>query len=98
MSMLTLERTVEERQVTHREEISRASLEDAITKAVRKMASNCEAFGGVFVERLKPASRQDANWDIMGVRFGRADRAVVADALTAVVERMQCQFLLSNDD
>jgi hypothetical protein len=27
MSMLTLERTVEERQVTHREEISRASLE-----------------------------------------------------------------------
>jgi hypothetical protein len=98
MSMLTLERTVEERQVTHREKISRASLEDAITKAVRKMDLNCEAFGGVFIERLKPGSRQGANWDILGVKFGRADRAVVADALMAVVERMQCQFLLSNDD
>jgi hypothetical protein len=98
MSMLTLERTVEERQVTHREEISRASLEDAISKAVRNADPICEAFGGVFVQRLKPHSRQDANWDIMGVKFGRADRAAATDALTAVVERLQAQFLLSNDE
>jgi hypothetical protein len=98
MSMLTLERPVEELHVTHREAISRASLEDAIANAVRKADPICEAFGGVFVERLRPQSRQDANWDIMGVRFGRADRAAAADALTTVVERMQYQFLLSNDD
>jgi hypothetical protein len=98
MSTLTLELPVEERRVTHREEISRASLEDAISKAVRNADPICEAFGGVFVQRLKPHSRQDANWDIMGVKFGRADRAAAADALTAVVERLQAQFLLSNDE
>jgi hypothetical protein len=98
MSMLTLERPVEERAVTHREEISLASLENAITSAVRKTDPICEAFGGVFVERLKPQSRQDANWDIMGVKFGRADRAAAADALTTVVESMQSRFLLSSDE
>jgi len=97
MSMLTVERPIEESHVPHREAISRASLEDAIAKAVKNANPICEAFGGVFVERLKPQSRQDGNWDIMGIKFGRADRAAATDALTAVVERLQGQFVLSND-
>jgi hypothetical protein len=97
MSMLTVERPVEGSHVPHREAISRASLEAAIAKAVKTANPICEAFGSVFVERLKPQSPQDANWDIRGVKFGRADRAAASDALTAVVERLQGQFLLSND-
>jgi hypothetical protein len=97
MSIMTLERSVEQQQTTHRGEMSLASLQDAIANAVRSTDPSCEAFGGVFVEPLRPKSRHEANWEIKGVKFGKTDRAKANEALTTVVERMQREFLLSID-
>jgi hypothetical protein len=98
MSMPTLERPVENQLAPKREQISSSSLQDAITDAVRKADPICSAFGGVFVERFKPKSRQEANWEIKGVKFGKTDRVKANEVLATIVERMQHEFLLSNDE
>lgn len=97
MSIITLERPTEQRLAAHRAEISLSTLQDAIADAVRKTDASCEAFGGVFVELLRPKSRHDANWEIKGVKFGKTDRAKTNEALATVVERMQREFFLSAD-
>jgi len=98
MSTLELSRPVEDRQIGNRQEISLASLQETIAEAVKKADPGCEAFVGVFVERMRPKSRLDANWDIKGVKFGRADRATASATLATVVERMQGEFLVCNED
>jgi hypothetical protein len=76
--------------------LSRASLESAITEAV-KAEPDCEAFVGVVVMPEQPKSRSDANWSIKGVKFGRADRDKSSQVLASIVERMQREFRLSED-
>jgi hypothetical protein len=49
------------------------------------------------VRHEKPKSRLDPNWVIRGVKFGKADRKMANEALATVVERMQREFLLSDD-
>ena len=71
-------------------------LESAISDAVKKAAPGCEDFVGVIVEHTTPKSRHDPNWDVRGVKFGKADRKAVDEALAAVVERMRHEFLLSD--
>jgi hypothetical protein len=78
-----------------RQPISRGPLESAITEAVKKAESCCEAFLGVIVERRTPISRLDANWVVKGIRFGRADRDKSSKALARIVKRMQHEFNLS---
>ena len=73
--------------------IAAEALQSAITDAVKK-ESSCEAFVGVIVERTTPKSRLDANWALIGVKFGRADRKKANQAVTTVVERMQRDFRL----
>jgi hypothetical protein len=75
---------------------SRASLESAITEAV-KAEPDCEAFVGVVVMPKKPKSRSDANWSIRGVKFGKANRDKSSQVLASIVERMQREFRLSED-
>jgi hypothetical protein len=72
-------------------------LELAILEAVKKAAPSCEEFVGVIVRHETPKSRLDPNWAIRGVKFGNADRKMANDALATVVERMQREFLLSDD-
>ena len=72
-------------------------LELAISEAVKNAAPGCEDFVGVIVQHKTPKSRLDPNWAIRGVKFGNADRQVADEALTTVVERMQREFLLSED-
>jgi hypothetical protein len=72
-------------------------LELAITDAVKAAAPGCEDFLGVIVEHTTPKSRLDPNWDVRGVKFGKADRQTTDKALASVVERMQREFLLSED-
>jgi hypothetical protein len=72
-------------------------LELAISEAVKNAAPGCEDFVGVIVQHKTPKSRLDPNWAIRGVKFGKADRQVTDEALTTVVERMQREFLLSED-
>ena len=69
-------------------------LELTITEAV-KAAPGCEAFVGVIVQRITPKSRQDANWEIRAIRFGRMDRQIARRALAPIVERMQQEFRLT---
>ncbi len=71
-------------------------LESAISDAVKKAAPGCEDFVGVIVQHTTPRSHRDPNWDVRGVKFGKADRKAVDEALAAVVERMRHEFLLSD--
>ena len=94
------ERVVPQRLVARngsRSPIASANLESAITEAIRKRASGCESFVGVIVEQTTPKSRFDANWAVRGVKFGKADREKVNEAIATIVERMQREFRLADD-
>jgi hypothetical protein len=75
--------------------ITAAELELAIAAEVNA-APGCEAFVGVVIESTRPKSRLDVNWELRGIRFGRADREIARQALRPVVERMQRQFCVSD--
>jgi hypothetical protein len=80
-----------------RQSVEATALENAITTAVKNGVSGGKGFVGVFVKRLTPKSRFDANWAIRGVRFGSTDRDTVNKALVNIVGRMQADFRLSDD-
>jgi hypothetical protein len=72
-------------------------LELAIADAVKTAGPGCEDFIGVIVERTTPKSHLDPNWDVRGVKFGKADRRTADEALASVVERLRREFVLSDD-
>jgi hypothetical protein len=80
-----------------RSPIGSTQLEWAITEAVKKQGTGCEAIVGVIVQRTRPQSRFDANWAVRGVKFGKADRDKTNEAVASIVERMQREFRLSDD-
>lgn len=77
--------------------IGARTLETAIAEAVKRGVPECGDFVGVIVQRTKPQSRFDPNWVLRGVKFGKADREKANEALTAIVDRMQREFRLSDD-
>jgi hypothetical protein len=77
--------------------IATPELELAISEAVKRAAPGCEDFVGVIVRHETPKSHLDPNWAIRGVQFGRSDRKLANEALATVIERMQREFLLSDD-
>jgi hypothetical protein len=81
-----------------RQPIPLADLEAAITEVITKSARSCEGFVGVIIQRKVPDSPLDTNWELKGVRFGRADRANASQALAIVIESMQREFRLSTSD
>lgn len=72
-------------------------LELTIAEAV-KATPSCEAFVGVVVRQMTPKSRLDANWELRGIKFGKADRKIANQTLATVIERMQRQFRLTEID
>jgi hypothetical protein len=80
----------------NRNPATRNVLQSAITDAIRKSDPVCEAFIGVVIERTSQPGLA-SNWAIRGVKFGKADREKSSLALKSVVERMQREFLLSED-
>jgi hypothetical protein len=70
-------------------------LESAISDAVKN--AGCEDFVGVIIRPKTRKSQLDPNWAVQGVKFGKSDRTAADQALTTVVERMQREFLLSED-
>ncbi|SHG50712.1 hypothetical protein SAMN05443248_1782 [Bradyrhizobium erythrophlei] len=82
---------------SHRKGVSREALEMAITAAVKKSDPQCEPFVGVLIEHHAPGSREDTNWAIKGIRFGRAARDKCSAALVAVIDEMQGAFELRQD-
>lgn len=77
--------------------IGARTLETAIAEAVKRGVPECRDFVGVIVQRTNPQSRFDHNWVLRGVKFGTADREKANEALTAIVDRMQREFRLSDD-
>jgi len=82
------------RRKDHRVPIATAALQLAISEAI-KATPDCEAFVGVIVEKTKSKSRLDANWSIRGIKFGKAPKEAVNQALTGIVQRLQQDFTLS---
>jgi hypothetical protein len=68
-------------------------LESAILQAV-KVAPGCSNFVGVVVRLKNSKSPSEPNWDVRGVRFGKADRTLASGALATVVARLQQEFQL----
>jgi hypothetical protein len=79
-----------------RQFVATRALEDAITGEVRAQPG-CEAFVGVVLEKVKPKSSFDTNWELLGVKFGKTDRKTANEALLAIVSRMKNEFSLSDD-
>ena len=77
-----------------RRSITSAELQLAILQAV-KAAPGCEKFVGVFVQPTTPKAPLEPNWEVHGVRFGKADRKTVNEALAIVVTRLQRNFRIS---
>jgi hypothetical protein len=71
-------------------------LESAIAEAVRSAAPDCGNFVGVIVRQKTPKSRQDVNWELQGVRFGKADKKLVNDALPGILKQMQQEFRVTD--
>jgi hypothetical protein len=75
-----------------REQIKCSTLEVAIATAVKRSNPSCEAFIGVFVKRSAQKSRDDANWDIRGIQYGKAERENCNAALSLIVDRLKREF------
>ena len=81
---------------TKRTRISRAALETAITNAVRGSDPLCSGFVGIVVERIVPASRIGANWNVKGIKYGKAKRDLCDATISVIVEPMQLEFEISD--
>jgi hypothetical protein len=81
---------------TGRQYIATRALEELIAGEVRAQPG-CDAFVGVLLEKVRPASTGDSNWDLLGVRFGRADRKAVNEALAPIVARLKNEFGMSDE-
>jgi hypothetical protein len=68
-----------------------SEIELEISKAV-KAVPGCEDFRGVIVAFAR--SNSHSNWDVHGIRFGKAERAIASDAIATVVTRLQQKFTL----
>jgi hypothetical protein len=86
-----------EQSTDQRQPVSRIDLQTAITEAVKKFSPECQAFIDVIVTDPKCESHLDADWNIKGIKFGRANRAKASEALNVVVARMAQEFKLCED-
>jgi hypothetical protein len=84
------------RSVSAREQIKCETLEVAIATAVKRSDPRCEPFIGVFIERRAPKSRDETNWAVRGIKFGKAERENCNTALSVIVERLKREFEISD--
>ena len=67
-----------------------------MTEAVRTSHPEFEGFGGVFIERIAPASPGGSNWAVRGVKYGKVDRHRSGAVLSYCVDAAQFEFELSD--
>lgn len=79
-----------------REAIKRATLEAAITAAVKRSNPSCEPFVGVFIERISPNSSDEANWAVKGIKFGKSEREQCNSALSVIIDRLKREFEIAD--
>lgn len=77
--------------------ITRDALQSVIADAVRGSSPQCEAFVGIFVRPIVPRSRGDVNWALRGVKYGSAERAQCDAAISHIVEKLQREFVISDE-
>jgi hypothetical protein len=82
--------------INSRVQIKSVALEVAIATAVKRSNPSCQGFIGVFVERSAPKSRDEANWAIKGIKFGKAARENCNAALSVIVDRLKREFEISD--
>jgi hypothetical protein len=68
-----------------------SEIELEISKAV-KAVPGCEEFRGVIIAFAR--SNSHSNWDVRGIRFGKAERAIASDAIATAVTCLQQKFKL----
>jgi hypothetical protein len=73
-------------QADDRNAISRETMQAAITVAVKRADPDCKPFVGVIVQRTIPKSSLE-----------RADRNKAKEAVDTIVQRLQREFILSNE-
>ena len=75
----------------NRRSITSEELQLAILEAV-KATPDCENLIEVFVQPTTPKSHLEPNWEVHGVRFGKADRKIANETLATVVTNLQQKF------
>jgi CspA family cold shock protein len=78
-----------------RKTIALDALQSVIADTVRRSGAQCESFRDVFIERIIPATRGAANWNIKGVKYGKADRALCDVTIAEIVEQYQRKYLIT---
>lgn len=56
----------------------------------------CSGFVGIIVERMVPASRTGANWDVKGIKYGKAKRDLCDAKISAIIDPIQLEFDISD--
>ena len=74
--------------------MTRTALKGAITERIKNSSADCEKFVGVIIEYVDPKRPGDSNWNIKGVRYGKANREACAAALSTLVAEGQLEFEL----
>ena len=46
----------------------------------------------MIVRQKTPKSRHDVNWELQGIRFGKADKELVNGALRGILKQMQQEY------
>ena len=87
----------EQRRPAPRQTVTRDALQFVIAEAIRTTGSQCDAFVGVWLEKRTPKSRDDANWKVKGIKYGKSDRAACDAALSDIVERLQQEFVILDE-
>jgi hypothetical protein len=96
MTALSLKATSNSTEPVAREPIKRATLEAAITTAVKQSSPGCEPFVGIVVERVARNSSDKANWAVKGVKFGKSEREQCNSALSVIIERLKREFEIAD--
>ena len=79
-----------------RKPIAREALQQSLAEAVRASHPEFESFTGVIVERVVPGRPGEANWDVKGIRYGKADRHRSGAVLSYCVEQARTEFEVSD--
>ena len=76
--------------------ISRAALERTLAERIRASDQRCEGFLEIFIERVVPGSRGNANWTVKGVKYGKAERDQCNIAIARCTKESQLEFEISD--
>jgi hypothetical protein len=71
----------------------KSEIEAAIASSVRSSDPACVGFVGAIIAECKK-SQEAAGWTLRGVRYGKAPRQKCDAALTAIISKLQTQYVL----